>query len=562
MPHSMGHRRAHSYFSGFATSISPFSQISKARSTDQLSEQKLEPLTRATSAKDISKPSSSENIHLVAACKLQVEEELEQKVQSLISKKRYREVTVPNSIKFAVIRPSGSSANMARPRSPSKSSSSSETDLLDQTLLNIRKRLVSQICRLSSSYLAVLLAVLLGILVVSLLWSPVSLHNQHIKFSDLHTACLCLQSALSNNRVEMETRMDNLMTGIKEVHIQYCNQLQQSSISASSIRRAKSTANPARRPSNLSVTKIEEVNSRIEKCSQDEGVDLSQDSTFSASSQGSYSSQPILRPRSESASATVRAFKTPTFSIQRCSMGEDSANCWMPATTIHELPESPRHVHTPLSQSSLSLKSYSPLPTPKSTTTTTTTPKSAELYRRSFSVSSPPSTSPVPRNHPAMVTSTPNVSHPTDRRDYYYYYHTLPGLSNSHRNSLPESTLTSIIPEDGTDFGCTTDSLSQLSMCTDDGSPKSGSSTLVTRRSSLTGQIEEYRKPRSSKNASTKDLSEVAPKRDLPSPSNIYATWTKGDSGYRVLNRGFRKSMKKNKSRLSQIILPSVETTV
>ncbi len=150
MPHNLGHRRAHSYFSGLVSATSPVpfqSRLSKAQSTDQLSEQQIEPAKRATSAKDISNlPStytSPQSSHLVAACKLQFEEELEQRVQSLISKKKYKEVTVPNSIKFAVVRASGAAATMAGPRSP-KSSFSSETDLLDQTLLNIRKRLVSQ----------------------------------------------------------------------------------------------------------------------------------------------------------------------------------------------------------------------------------------------------------------------------------------------------------------------------------------------------------------------------------------------------------------------------------
>ncbi len=329
------------------------------------------------------------------------------------------------------------------------------------------------------------------------------------------------------------------MTGIKEVHVQCHNQLP-NTLTASSIRRVKSSANQARRPSNLSVTRIEEINSRMEQCSHEESVDLSQDSTISASSQGSCSVQPVLRQRSESASATVRV---PTLSIQRCSVAEE--NCWMPAATIHELPESPKY--TLLSQSSASLLSYSPV-------CGTASKNTESSYRRSFSVSSPPSCSPTPHSRSTMVTSTPNVSQPPDK-----YYHTLPGLPSSHRNSFTENSLAAIIPEDQVDYGCKMGSLSQLSTYTDEGSPRNGSGTIVTRRSSLTGQIEQYSKPRSSKNS--KDLSEVAPKQDLPSPSN-YATWTKGDSGYRVLNKGFRKSMKKKPSRISQIILPSVETTV
>lgn len=345
--------------------------------------------------------------------------------------------------------------------------------------------------------------------------------------------------------------MNDLMSGIKEVHVQCRNQrLQQQVLSATGIRRVRSSANPSRRPSNLSVTKIEEINSRVEHCSQD-SVDLSQDSTVSASSSQGSCSQPILRQRAESASATMRVFKPPTLSIQRCSISEET--CWLPATTIHELPESPKY--TALSQSSASLLSSSPV--------YATAPRNMESYRRSYSVSSPPAASPTPRSRPTtprsrsgMMTSTPNVSETPDRKDYYHY--TLPSHHLSHRNSLQESTLAAMIPEDEVDFGLKTESLSQLSTYTDEGSPRNSTGTIVTRRSSLTGQIEQYRKPRS-----TKDLSQVSPKEDLPSPvSNIYATWTRGDTGYRVLNKGVRKSSKKRQARMSQIILPSVETTV
>ena len=380
-----------------------------------------------------------------------------------------------------------------------------------------------------------------------------SYSNYHLQFTQGQSRINIIvsafpQTSLNNDRVEMENKMNDLMSGIKEVHVQCRNQQLQHTQSATSIRRVKSTANPARRPSNLSITKIEEINSRAEVCpqSQEDSVDLSQSSTLSASSsQGSSSLQPILRQRSESASASIRV---PTLSVQRCSVAEDT--CWMPAATIHELPESPKYT---LSQSSASLLSYSPV--------YGTAPRNIESYRRSGSVSSPPSSSPTPRNRSAMITSTPNVSETPDRKNYYY--HTLSGVPSSHRNSIPESTLAAIIPEDMVDFGSKTDSLSQLSTYTDEGSPRNSSSgTIVTRRSSLTGQIEQYRKPRSGKNSSTKDLSQVAPKQELPSPSNPYATWTKGDSGYRVLNKGFRKSTKKRQARMSQIILPSVETTV
>ena len=79
-------------------------------------------------------------------------------------------------------------------------------------------------------------------------------------------------------------------------------------------------------------------------------------------------------------------------------------------------------------------------------------------------------------------------------------------MSSHNKHSLSESVINSSIPEDEVDYASVTDSLSQLSTCTDEGSPKSGS-TIITRRSSLTGQIEHYRKPRLfKKNSQPKEL--------------------------------------------------------
>lgn len=132
------HRRTHSYFSGFTRGFAALRDrpISKARSTEKLTEKlQLDPYKRAHSTRDLSKAGEE-----IEACRLQIEEELELKVQTLSRIKKYKEVTIPTSIKFAISQES-LTASMARPRSPSKSSC--DTDLLDQTLLSIRKRLVS-----------------------------------------------------------------------------------------------------------------------------------------------------------------------------------------------------------------------------------------------------------------------------------------------------------------------------------------------------------------------------------------------------------------------------------
>lgn len=144
MPHNSGHRRSRSgtYFSGFTRVVAqlqgqPIS--SKARSSEKLSELLVEPCKRSHSERELSK--ESPHWKGFQACKVRIEHELELQVQSLLGHKRYREVTIPTSIKFSVSREAPGqqqAAVMARPRSPT----SRDTDFLDQTLLSIRKKLV------------------------------------------------------------------------------------------------------------------------------------------------------------------------------------------------------------------------------------------------------------------------------------------------------------------------------------------------------------------------------------------------------------------------------------
>ena len=344
-----------------------------------------------------------------------------------------------------------------------------------------------------------------------------------------------LQGTLSNDRVEMERKTEDMMSDIKEIHHQYMfqmkrhNSLPQAAL-YSSIRRVKSSATSPRKPGRLTTKNVTTGNS---SSSQEYLTDnLSQDSTISASSQCSIS--PLPRQRSASAAATLR-FKSskPSSISMSCDNIEEA---WMPHTTIHELPESPTFVSTTsLSDSSNSLHSFS---------IHGTAPRRNGRYQRSCSASSPTVCSTL-SHETSIVTSTPNVSQCNE------HFYTLPHLPSSQRNSLPDSVMNTAIPEGQVDEG--TGNLSQLSSYTDDGSPRNDS-TIFARRSSLTGQIEHYRKPRllNKKNSYSSGESLKQNLRDSNSSSG-------SDVEFRVLNKGFRKSLKRQ--RISQI-LPSIETTV
>lgn len=343
--------------------------------------------------------------------------------------------------------------------------------------------------------------------------------------------------------------MEALMTGIKTVHQQCCQQLQQKKAQPSpqaqayaSIRRVRSSATPGKRPTYLSMNKAVSCSSSQEYLVDNSSLSQDTVSILSASSQGSLNSQPILRQRSESAAASLRSrssSKPPALSVP----ASNSSGSLEEPATIQELPESPKTpFSSPFSASSQSLHSH----------------HSPGTFRRSISTStSPPSTSATLR-HSNLVTSTPNISNPYERRDYY---HTLPNFHSSNRNSLPDSVMNTVIPEDQVDNSSTSDSLSQLSSCTDDGSPRNPSAVIV-RRSSLTGQIEQYRKPRSlsKKSSASMDLCEKPASKDTGLSRTNSCTGTK-ETQFRVLSKT-RRSTRRKSARISQIILPSIETTV
>lgn len=370
----------------------------------------------------------------------------------------------------------------------------------------------------------------------------------------------------------MESKMEELISGIRTVHLQ-CQQQQQLQLQSpvhsdlSSIRRVRSSTTPNKRPSNLSITR-NDVSYANSSCSQEYLANtsfLSQD-TLSQSSQ-CLSSQPVMRQRSESASTTYKykPHKPPTLSFQNAGSYNSVEEFSVPTTTIQELPESPKFV------SCASLFDCSASPSEYSIYGTT--PRSR--YTRSFSASSPPSSHRSPssqgqRYDLSMVTSTPNINiaHPEGEP-----YHTLPSKHSADKSPLP--VMTTVIPEDEVDNRSVTDSLSQHSQLSanEEGSPKNGSSIIV-RRSSLTGQIEHYRRPRAhslavgkKKNSISKDLGKTFSNYECrlttPTPTPPGSLGGSNSSQFRVLNKGVKKySSKRRSARLSQVILPSVETTV
>lgn len=148
MPHGRGHRRAHSYFSGFT--------VSGAVQIDQ-------PIHKAVSSNDLHlnsdcgsklpKTKSAQDLFIIAEAPdcfdvHEIEDEEVLSVRKQISRPRYNNfITIPSFVKHSVKQLDPSL--MARPRSP-KSKNGGEPshqqmeDMLDQTLSAIRQQLVSR----------------------------------------------------------------------------------------------------------------------------------------------------------------------------------------------------------------------------------------------------------------------------------------------------------------------------------------------------------------------------------------------------------------------------------
>lgn len=351
------------------------------------------------------------------------------------------------------------------------------------------------------------------------------------------------QNSLSVERVVMERQMEELTTGINQARLQCHNQCRKGNVNTS-IRRARSSASPSMTQRKLSqpasptiiVSPQEDAALTSPTLSSPEpqhdspepvgerqrSVSVSDSAYSSSSSYMSYGS--FGRSVSNSTRIRTLSLTTPSLSQGSESIGSD----WLSSSTIPELPESPT-----LSKSSSPILNAKNNSTPTLTYSSHTAPRPS---RRSYSTST-------------YLGSNPDVSKPK-LRDYQPFQSV-----SSHRNSLPETAMNKIVEDEvDTVSGC--DSLSQASlsqMSTDDGSPRSQGSTLVMRRSSLTGQVEHIRRPR----YRVKHNSFHGSLRKSGSKSSSVNSLNTTAGQYKVLNTGFRHHRK------NRVILPnSIETTV
>ena len=282
-------------------------------------------------------------------------------------------------------------------------------------------------------------------------------------------------------------------------------------------------------------------------------------------------------PRSDSfSSAESRSYSSSLNVGGSLSQSTEVFGNWLSANTIPELPESPR----PMAPSTLSQDSFMqsmPVLNYHSHITPNRHGHPASLgYRqhRSYSTSTPKNYSvKVASSSPAVsslepsfrATSSPDVSRKCVSANPAR--HNRPGLLQYHQSSqqnfLTDSMMNNVIVEHKVDSQSFTDSLSQLSTCTDSGSPKATSSTLIVRRSSLTGQLEHVQKPRLVavvKRNSSFDVSKEHSTRMNEArarASSVCGLNKTVPDDFRVLNRGIRKRKKR-----PIILNSSMETTV
>lgn len=284
-------------------------------------------------------------------------------------------------------------------------------------------------------------------------------------------------------------------------------------------------------------------------------------------------------PRSDSFSSIESRSRSSSLNIGgSLSQSNDVFGNWISNSTIPELPESPRPsaafqpCNSSLSQDSFMQSmpslSYHSYTTPNRHGRPASPLSMSVRQHRSYSTSTPkkntvkvPSSPKMARLKPSfMATSSPDVSRKGFPAKPEQQQHQL----KTHRlyhSSLPDSVMNSVIAEDSLSF---TDSLSQISTCTDDGSPKPTGSTIIVRRSSLTGQLEHIRKPRSVatvKRNSSFDVSKdyyTQPGVARSRAASLCANQTLPKE-FKVLNKGVRKSRRTSRP---IILNTSVETTV
>ena len=391
------------------------------------------------------------------------------------------------------------------------------------------------------------------------------------------------QNDLSNERTKMEQQMDDLINGIREARQQCHNQ-----------RRRRSsgrilTPGSLRRMSSAGVVSNNNVESRLAKqpVSPESPKSIGHDVpdtprltdnisnsiiSTSVTSQESIEDSPVFAHKgslSDSLNSSISTRSLPAYRSKRSqstsssvkdrvssdSFSEYSRSLslsqdeWFHSSVIPELPETPR-LSSPGETPVLQTKHNQS--TPALNYQSSTAPRSKSGYK----TSTPNRSMPV-----HMMTSSPDISKKGIVKQEHYSYHS---LTRSQRNSLPDGVMNSVILEDQVDTNSCYDSLSQLSSCTDEGSPKSRGSTLILRRSSLTGQLEHIRRPRLlvKRNSSFGTSSDKQRLLEHPRCESSYSIHDSSNGqGFKVLTRGYRRSAKR-KPKKSHVILPSVETTV
>ena len=320
----------------------------------------------------------------------------------------------------------------------------------------------------------------------------------------------------------MEQQMDTLTNGIREAHTQCCNRkFLVPQASQTSLRRVQSVGenriNGAKLLRYNSKDDIDGTPPTVEDSIQSVGstsqVSLGEsplvasgcfnDSVSSRSSTSSYN---------YSTGRSVSSLSIPKTAMSGLSNDVFADDC----STIPELPESPKWCTPQLS---------SKLPSP------------ASQLHLSFTVTSTPD---LVKRQMQDCRSSPRMS--------------------SQRKSLPEAVINKLRYKESIDSLNGYDSLSQVSSCTEDGSPKS-SSSLILRRSSLTGQIEHIRR-REIEHVKRKSTHNSSEKLLLESGllSSSLGNVCDASKEYKVLNKGHRSRRRYPHKR--QIILTSVETTV
>lgn len=336
---------------------------------------------------------------------------------------------------------------------------------------------------------------------------------------------LNLQGVLSTERQKMEQQMETLTNGIMEARAQ-CSRRRAlcSQNSSTSLRRVSSSVTPS-----VTSRRTSQAREETDGATIDDG---SSSRSSTSESRESLKESPVLGGHKSSFSDSINSTHSAPSKLyhrERVSalQREDSdvfVNNWLASTTIPELPESPGPVrNSPLSE------------------------------KRNHITSSPKR---------FIFQSSPNLR--DNRRDVCQIPRDVcliqPSFKSSPKRTFVPETIRSQDNLDSTSY----DSLSQVSNCTDDGSPRLGS-TVILRRSSLTGQLEHFRNPKA---ALLKRNSSFT----TPTEKNLLAMTGVGplSCSFGSLNeasRGERKnSSGKSKRGMGKkqqsVILPGIETTV